>query len=85
MSEYQVIIQQSTQKQLRLVPVEICNRLDIRINALANDPRPAGCIKLKGQQNRWRIRVGDYRVIYTINDTTFTIFILKVAHRREVY
>ena len=85
MSEYQVIIQQSAQKQLRLLPVEISSRIDPRLKALANDPRPAGCIKLKGEENRWRIRIGDYRVIYTINDTTFTIFILKVSHRREVY
>lgn len=85
MSEYQVIIQQSAQKQLRLLPVEISSRIDLRLNALGNDPRPAGCIKLKGKENRWRIRVGDYRVIYSINDTTFTIFILKVSHLREVY
>ncbi|MBW4623695.1 MAG: type II toxin-antitoxin system RelE/ParE family toxin [Cyanosarcina radialis HA8281-LM2] len=47
------------------------------------DPRPPGCIKLKGKTDSWRVRVGDYRIIYSIDDTNLAIKILKVSHRRE--
>ena len=85
MSDYQVIIQPSAQKQLRLLPIEISSRIEPKIDALANEHRPDGCLKLKGKSNRWRIRVGDYRIIYSIDDENLTIYILTVAHRREVY
>ncbi|MFE1743765.1 type II toxin-antitoxin system RelE/ParE family toxin [Coleofasciculus sp. H7-2] len=85
MSDYQVTIQPSAQKQLNSLPAEIISRIEPRIIGLANDPRPDDCRKLKGRQNRWRIRVGDYRIIYSIDDETFTLYILTVAHRREVY
>jgi mRNA interferase RelE/StbE len=60
-------------------------RIDKRILRLADDPRPQGCRKLRGQKDIWRIRIGDYRVIYGVNDTTRTVSILRIAHRREVY
>lgn len=85
MSDYQVIIQPSAKKQLRSLSLEVISRIQEKIDALANEPRPDGCLKLKGRNSRWRIRVGDYRVIYSIDDAAFTIYILTVAHRREVY
>lgn len=85
MSDYQVIIQASAQKQLKSLPIEIISRIEPKIDALVNEPRPDGCLKLKGKGNRWRIRVGDYRIIYSIDDQNFTLYILTIAHRREVY
>jgi mRNA interferase RelE/StbE len=84
-SDYQVIIQTSAQKQLKSLPVEISTRIESKIDVLVNEPRPDGCRKLKGKSNRWRIRVGDYRIIYSIDDENLTLYILTVAHRREVY
>jgi len=60
-------------------------RLDRRILALADNPRPAGCKKLRGYKDQWRIRMGDYRVIHTIDDIGNTVTVTHVAHRRDVY
>jgi mRNA interferase RelE/StbE len=60
-------------------------RIDRKIIALADDPRPAACKKLKGHKDCWRIRIGDFRVIYIIDDSTKTVTITRIAHRREVY
>jgi mRNA interferase RelE/StbE len=54
------------------------------VRALADDPRPRGCRKLKGR-NVWRIRVGDYRVVYEIHDNALIVLVVRVAHRREAY
>ncbi|HET7476342.1 MAG TPA: type II toxin-antitoxin system RelE/ParE family toxin [Dermatophilaceae bacterium] len=59
-------------------------RITKRTNALAENPRPAGAVKLTGSDG-WRIRVGDYRVVYLIADTVRVVTITRVAHRREVY
>jgi len=82
-SDYPIIFTRSAQKELNSLPIEISSRLSSKIDALVNEPRPVGCLKLKGRQNQWRIRVGDYRIIYSIDDDTFIINILEVRHRRE--
>jgi mRNA interferase RelE/StbE len=63
----------------------VFTRVDKRIMMLASDPRAAGCTKLKGYKDHWRIRIGDYRVIYVTDDANRTVTITRVAHRREVY
>ena len=60
-------------------------RIDRKILALADNPRPAGCKKLKGYKDQWRVRVGDWRVVYIIDDNAGRIRIMRIAHRREVY
>ena len=85
MSDYQIIVTRSAQKELNSLSPEISIRIESKINSLVNNPRPSGCRKLKGRLNRWRIRVGDCRVIYSINDKNFTIQILEVGHRRDIY
>ena len=60
-------------------------RIQPKIRELANDPRPPGCKKLRGAKNLWRIRVGDYRVVYTVDDIAKTVDVTRIAHRREVY
>ncbi|MEQ1946562.1 MAG: type II toxin-antitoxin system RelE/ParE family toxin [Bryobacteraceae bacterium] len=60
-------------------------RIDTKIIALADDPRPTGCKKLVGHKDHWRIRIGDWRVIYIIDDRRQLVSITRIAHRREVY
>ena len=60
-------------------------RIDHRILALADQPRPAGCKKLRGFKDQWRIRIGAWRVVYTIDDAAKLVRITRIAHRREVY
>ncbi|MGI8784169.1 MAG: type II toxin-antitoxin system RelE family toxin [Acidobacteriota bacterium] len=60
-------------------------RIVTRIHSLADDPRPDGCEKLAGQQDRYRIRAGRYRILYSIQDEELIVIVVKVGHRREVY
>jgi mRNA interferase RelE/StbE len=64
---------------------EIQRRLRPRIDALADYPRPSGAKKLKASEDLWRIRAGDYRIIYEIRDRILVVLVVRVAHRREVY
>jgi mRNA interferase RelE/StbE len=60
-------------------------RIMPRLEHLTTAPRPSGCKKLKGGDNEWRIRVGDYRIVYEIDDAARTVDVTRIAHRREVY
>ena len=70
---------------LRLRDAKLKKRLDDAIEALSDDPRPQGCRKLAGTSDRYRIRVGDYRIIYRVDDGKVTVLVLVIGHRREVY
>jgi mRNA interferase RelE/StbE len=82
---YSVVIKSSAQRELDALDDVVFNRIDRRILALAENPRPAGCKKLKGYKNQWRIRIGAWRVVYLIDDSAGRVSITRVAHRREVY
>jgi mRNA interferase RelE/StbE len=60
-------------------------RVDRKVDALAENPRPAGAKKLKGSSELWRVRAGDYRVIYSIHDDVLLILVVKIGHRGDVY
>ncbi len=81
---YTVELTLSAQKQLSKLPNIIAERIEESLLELEENPRPNGCKKLKGR-TAYRIRIGDYRAIYTINDTVLTVIIVKIGHRREVY
>jgi len=81
---YPIEILRSAQKELAALPKEIYLRVCEAIQSLAEDPRPSGCLKLKGREG-WRIRVGNYRVLYKIDDPQKIITIVHVGHRRDVY
>ena len=85
MTEYLVTFAASARKELRDLPSEAIGRLLPKIRELSNNPRPVGCKKLKGFKDRWRIRVGDYRVVYAIDDGGKVVDITRIAHRKEVY
>jgi mRNA interferase RelE/StbE len=82
---YSVEIKQSAQKELDALDRTLFTRLDRKILALSGNPRPAGCKKLKGYKDQWRVRVGDWRVVYIIDDTSKLVSVTRIAHRREVY
>jgi mRNA interferase RelE/StbE len=83
-ASYRVFIKPSAAKELVAVPLRDRRRLVVRIGRLASDPRPPGCEKLTGAE-RYRIRQGVWRVLYTIADEVVTVVVVKVGHRREVY
>ena len=84
MAEYKITIKPSALKELDGIPKKIVQQIVKRIKQLGINPRPVGCQKLSGQE-AYRIRQGDYRVVYGINDTTKTVDVVKIGHRREVY
>lgn len=85
MNSYAVEVKSSARKELEALPDDVLARVIRKIDSLAQTPRSAGCKKLKGFKDQWRIRVGDWRVVYVIDDTAKLISITRVAHRREVY
>lgn len=85
MSSYQVALTTSAEKELLALPAKVVARMTPRIEHLAVAPRPPGCKILKGGDNEWRIRVGDYRIVYEIDDTAKTVDVTRISHRREVY
>ena len=82
---YRVLLERGAEKDLSRLSSEIHDRVITAIQALANNPRPPGCRKLAGGKNDWRIRVGDYRVVYEIADEIRVVRVNRVRHRREVY
>jgi mRNA interferase RelE/StbE len=82
---YRVLLERGAEKDLARLSSQIHNRVIAAIQALANNPRPPACRKLVGSKNDWRIRVGDYRVIYEIADEIRVVRVNRVRHRREVY
>ena len=82
--KFQVILPRSVQKQLDRLADDVTRRILARLRELEDNPRPAGVKKLKGR-TAWRVRVGDYRIIYEIHDRELQIIVITVGHRREVY
>jgi mRNA interferase RelE/StbE len=82
---YRVLLERGAEKDLSRLSTETHARVIAAIRALAANPRPPGCRKLTGSKNDWRIRVGDYRVVYEIADEIQIVRVNRVRHRREVY
>lgn len=82
---YRVLLERAAEKDLNRLSSKIHHRVITAIQALASNPRPPGCRKLAGSKSDWRIRAGDYRVIYEIADEIRVVRINRVRHRREVY
>jgi mRNA interferase RelE/StbE len=84
-TRYELFVKPSAKKEMDSLNAKFIARLLPKIEALIENPRPAGCTKLRGSRDLWRIRVGDYRVVYAIDDGGKRIEIMRVAHRNEVY
>lgn len=83
--KYTVVISKSIQKQIDKLPNTVFNRVAQKIRELADNPRPVGSIKLKGYISQYRVRVGDYRIRYEIDDDKILVKLLQCKHRRDVY
>lgn len=84
MANYTVVLTKTAQKQLDKLPNQIADSLLDTIEQLAEEPRPDGCKKLKGRSG-YRIRQGDYRILYDIYDRVLTVEVIAVGHRRQIY
>jgi len=83
-ASYRVLAKRSAVKELGALPPKDRRRVARRIQGLAVEPRPAGCEKLSGQE-KFRLRQGDYRIFYSVDDTELTVTVVKIGHRRDVY
>ena len=84
MARYKVVIKRSAVRELEAIPQKELSRIMERIGALADDPRPEGSRKLSGEE-KYRIRQGNYRILYAVEDDILTVFVVKAAHRKDVY
>ena len=82
---YRILLERAAEKDLKRLAAQVHDRIITAIQTLAHNPRPPGCRKLAGGKNDWRIRVGDYRVVYEIADAIRIVRVNRVRHRREVY
>ncbi len=85
MAKYAIDIKPSARRELENLSDNLIARLVPKIDALAANPRPSGCRKLRGYKDLWRIRVGDYRIVYLVDDDRKMVSVTRVAHRRDVY
>jgi mRNA interferase RelE/StbE len=82
---YQIRIKPQAEKALAGLDHAVRRRIARAIGRLSECPRPAGCAKLTGAKDAYRIRVGDYRVVYQIEDRVLVVYVIRIAHRRDVY
>jgi len=82
---YEVYLERRAERDLKKLSAADFNRIVTRIKALADDPRPEGCRKITGSSSDWRIRIGEYRVIYEIDEKSRIVSVIRIRHRREVY
>lgn len=86
MGAYRILIKRSAGKEIEAVGAKKDRqRIVTRILALADEPRPVGCDKLAGAEGRYRVRQGQFRIVYAVDDAARTVEVVKVGHRREVY
>ena len=84
MARYKIFFRESVRKDLGILPKKEIQKNLHRIEALSEDPRPAGCEKLTGEE-KYRIRQGRYRILYSIRDQELTVWVVKIGHRKDVY
>lgn len=82
---YQIEVKPSAVKALARIPNPYRRRIAKAIDGLARSPRPSGCVKLEGAESAYRIRVDDYRIVYEIVDRVLVIYVIRIAHRKDVY
>jgi mRNA interferase RelE/StbE len=82
---YKIIFKKSAEKSLAVIPGKIAEKIVLKVYALKDEPRPDGVKKLSGSENLYRIRIGDYRVIYSIYDNILLIEVIRIGHRRDIY
>ena len=84
MAAYKIYFKKSVEKDFKIIPKKDLKKILDRIETLAEEPRPLGSEKLAGQQ-RYRLRQGRYRILYSIQDDELTVWVVKVGHRKDIY
>jgi mRNA interferase RelE/StbE len=84
MAEYKLFFKKSVQKDFDAIPKKDLRRILNRIKTLAENPRPVGCEKMTGEE-RYRLRQGRYRIVYSVQDDELTVWVVKVGHRKHIY
>ena len=82
---YEVLLERAAERELKRLSPEMFQRIIHHIKTLAETPRPTGCHKITGSRSDWRIRVGNYRIIYEIDEKEKTVRVMRIRHRREAY
>ena len=82
---YKVSITSRAERELKRLDRAVKNRIVTGISGLSSDPRPPGCLKLKSEEGVWRIRIGDWRVGYQVDDSANEVLVIRIAHRSEFY
>ena len=85
MKHYKVVLSKRAEKDLQKLPASVVEKIIPVIVSLEDNPRPAGCKKLKGYSDLWRLRIGDYRAIYSIEDVILLVDVRAVGNRKDVY
>jgi mRNA interferase RelE/StbE len=82
---YEVRLKPSAERALRKLPREIQRRIASRLDSLGGDPRPSGCEKLAGADRLYRVRTGDYRIVYRVDDDVLVVLVIAIGHRSDIY
>jgi mRNA interferase RelE/StbE len=82
---FKISITSRAERELKSLDRPIKNRIVAALSALASDPRPSGCLKVKSEEGVWRIRVGDWRVGYQVDDNVNEVLVVRIAHRSDFY
>ena len=85
MADFAVVLARSARRELEALLPPILGRVIAGLDTLARDPRPRGARKLRGPENFWSMRVGDYRIVYGIDDRAHVVDVVRIRHRRDVY
>jgi mRNA interferase RelE/StbE len=85
MKSYQVVLSKTAEKDLAKLPAQIVAKIIPILQSLENNPRPIGCKKLKGFKNLWRVRIGNYRIIYSVEDIILLVDVREIGHRKDIY
>lgn len=82
---YRIEFAPAAARAFRALPVAVQRRLSPKIDALATTPRPPGVVNIRGEQNLLRLRAGDYRIVYQVQDDALLVLVVRIGHRRDVY
>jgi mRNA interferase RelE/StbE len=82
---YEILLEGRAERDLKKLPAEVFYRIVSNLKALAENPKPPGSQKITGSKNDWRIRIGEYRVIYEIDGKVKAVKVMRIRHRREAY
>ena len=84
-TKYKVLLHAAVPKELKKLPTKIRHRARVTIDGLAEEPIPVGAGRLRGRENAYRIRIGNYRIVYEVHVTEIVVYVVGVAHRREIF